>query len=45
MNFKIMNKSLLCKWLWRFYDSNEKGLWKDIIRSNHNIRRTNISNF
>jgi hypothetical protein len=45
MNLKTMNKSLLFKWIWRYYDPNEKGLWKAIIKSNHNNRRSNISNF
>jgi hypothetical protein len=44
-NLKIMNRSLLCKWLWRFYNPNENELWKEIIKANHNNRRTNISLF
>jgi hypothetical protein len=45
MIIKIMNKSLLCKWLWRYYNHREKGLCKEIIVHTHNNRRTNISSF
>jgi hypothetical protein len=45
MNIKIMNKSLLCKLLWKYYNFREKGYWKEIIVHNYNNRRTNISPF
>jgi zinc-binding in reverse transcriptase len=42
-----MNQTLLCKWLWRFHNSNESGLWKQIIQARYTNRRSliNVSTF
>jgi hypothetical protein len=47
MNLKLMNKALLCKWLWTYFNNEIKGLWKDIIKSRYHNRRTliNVSTF
>jgi hypothetical protein len=35
-----MNKALLVKWLWRFHNNQEKGLWKNIIENRYKNSRT-----
>jgi hypothetical protein len=36
IDLKIMNKTLLCKWLWKYNNSMNNGLWKDIIKIQYN---------
>jgi hypothetical protein len=43
LQLKLMNKALLCKWLWKYHNSEHKGLWKDIIRCRYHNRRTLIN--
>jgi hypothetical protein len=43
MNLKIINKVLLCKWLWKHFNNEIKGLWKDIIESRYHNRRILIN--
>lgn len=42
INLVSMNKSLLGKWLWRFYNPNDTSLWKEIILSKYGTRRFSI---
>jgi hypothetical protein len=42
-NLNNTNKALLCKWLWRYHDLNEKGLWKQFLISKYNNRRSLVN--
>jgi hypothetical protein len=43
MNLKIMNKALLCKWFWRYNNCEVEGLWKFIIQSKYQHRKTLVN--
>lgn len=39
INLKLKNKTLLGKWSWKFYNHDEKRLWKNIIQYKYATNR------